>query len=96
MAKVSIPNLKHIDAKVLGKLLSDLKRGIETYDLNQGWEAATGSKTHRLTVAPQFVQIQVSNDAKGSSWRTIHPDTVTDTVITYTTLAPYVRIIANR
>lgn len=96
MAKVNLPNLKTFDAKSMGKILADIKRGIENWDLDNGWEAASGSKTHRLGIAPKFVQIQVSNDVKGDSYSTIHPDTVTSTVITYTTAFAYVRILAEK
>lgn len=96
MAQVNIPNLKNLDPKALGKLLSDLKRGIEGYDLDDGWELVGSPKLHRLKVTPKFVQIQVSDDPKGDAYSTIHADSVTNTEIAFTTAKAYMRILAEK
>ena len=96
MSQVNLPNLKVIDAKMLGKLLSDLKRGIEKWDLDDGWEVTLSPKLHRLKVTPRFVQIQVSDDIKGDAYSTVHADSVTNTEIAFTTAKAYMRVLAEK
>lgn len=95
MAKLTIPNMSELNPKVMGRLLRDIKDAIEKWDLNDGIEQATGSKTHRLGITPQLVTIHVSDDPKMASYEQINPDTVTPTVITYTTAKAYVRVLAD-
>lgn len=95
MAKLTTPNVSQLTPQVMGRLMRDIKDAIEKWDLNDGVEAATGSKTHRLGITPGLVIIQVSDDPKMADYEQINPTSVTSTVITYTTAKAYVRVLAD-
>ncbi len=94
--KLTIPNVAKLDEKVMGRLMRSIKDAIEKWDLDDGWEAATGSKAHRLGIIPSFVVIKASDDPKGASYEQINPTAVTSTTITYSTAKAYVQVLAEK
>lgn len=95
MAKFNIPNIKHIDAKVLGKMFADAKAAIEGWDLDTGWVVVQPTYRHRLKVTPSFIQIQASDDRRGSDYTIITPTSVNSTEIVFVTAKAYMRILAE-
>lgn len=96
MAKFTVPTFTTMDTKTIGRLLSGIRDSVEKWDLDDGWETATGTKTHRLGIAPGWVVIQASDDPKGDPYEQIHPTSVSSTAITYTTAKAYVRVLAEK
>lgn len=96
MGNVSIPNVKDLNPKTIQKIFNDLQQAINGFDLDTGWVAKQTPYTHRLGVVPSFVQIQISDDAKGSDYLTIHPDKVNRETISFTSTKAYMRLLADK
>lgn len=93
--KFSMPNIDKFDRGTIGRLMKAVRDSVEKWDLDDGWETATGSKKHRLGVVPGWVIIQASDDPS-AGYVQIHPDSVTLTEITYTTALAQVRVLAEK
>ncbi len=95
MGQTATPNLNLLDAKSLEKAFSDLRRAIDNFDLDDGWEVLASPKKHRLGITPGFVQVQVSDDKRGADYTTIHPDSINSTEISFTSAKAYMRVLAD-
>ena len=67
MAQFNSKNVDKLTPGVVNKLMADIRHSVQNHDLDDGYEPATGTKIHRLKVAPRFVMVLGSDSADGAT-----------------------------